>query len=134
MSPVDGPLAPRTAASRWISVVFAFLAVPAVSLGIFDPIEGGMALVASLIPVSIARFVSGIRLPRILWIPLVTSFVTGVTTIVLAVQAMPDSRTPAVNAALWIYEAAVVVTIVGSIRYAAMVWQGTRDWSASSGA
>ena len=132
MSPVDGPIAPRTAASRWISVAFAFIAVPAVSLGIFDPIEGGMALVASLIPVSIARFVSGIHLPRILWIPLVVSFVTGVLTIVLAVQAMPDSRTPVVNAALWLYEGSVVVTIVGAVRYAAMVWQGTRDWSSGS--
>lgn len=131
MSPVDGPLAPRTAASRWISVVFAFLSVPAVSLGIFDPIEGGMALVASLVPVSIARFVSGIRLPRILWIPLVTSFVTGIATIVLAVQAMPDSMTAAVTTALWMYEASVVVTIVGSVRYAVMVWRGTRDWSSA---
>ncbi|MBU3994678.1 MAG: hypothetical protein KKF42_02705 [Actinobacteria bacterium] len=52
-------------ARRWIAVVLAILAVPLLVLGLIDPLEGGIALLAVVVLGIIVWLLSRVRPPKL---------------------------------------------------------------------
>lgn len=111
---------------RGAAIVFAILAVPVVMFGLFDPLEGGMALLASAVPLLLARLLSRVPFPPLLSIPYAVAIVTGASAIGVAV-ALPDQEPPILQLLLVAYELSVAFAIVGSVVNAVNVVRRTRD-------
>ena len=96
------------------------VSLPIVFLGLIDPLEGGIALLLSLITLSAAFAIAGSMPSKALWIPFGMSIVVGVITILVAIFGMDRANNqpqmlPLIGL-LWIYRALVVVTLVGLVR------------------
>lgn len=110
---------------RAAAVILAIAAVPVVMLGLFDPLEGGMALLASAVPLLLARLLSRVPFPALLAIPYAVAVVTGASAIGVAV-ALPDQEPLILRLLLAAYELSVGVAIVGSVVNAVTVVRRTR--------
>ena len=69
---MNGSAAPQTQIApirRIAAIASAVLAVPLVMLGIFDPLEGGIALLSSAVPLLAARLLSRVPFPVLLSLP-----------------------------------------------------------------
>ena len=93
------------------------------SLGLIDPLEGGIALIAAGAIYLVASLIAAKAPPRYLWIPYVIAVVIGVVVLVLATLNLDSGEREGglwifVMTLLWLYRVAVLVTFVGSIIYA----------------
>lgn len=72
---------------RIAAAVLGGLALPLLVLGLIDPLEGGLALLAAVAAVALAHVLSGVPVPRLLWI----SILGGVLYVVRLVRAARPS-------------------------------------------
>lgn len=103
-----------------IGKVLLVLALPLVLLGLIDPLEGGIALVAALVVYAVGFSLLHRRPPRYLWIPMVVSLVIGALTLGYAVSTLEFTTGPsrldrAVVVGLWAYRLSVLATLVGGV-------------------
>lgn len=113
------------AARRVAAIAFAVVAVGFVAFGIFDPLEGGMALLMGIIPLAAARVLSQVPFPNLLRYPFAVAIVSGVIAIVLAINT-GDGTPPAVWALVAVYEVSVAISIIGSVANVVAIVRGTR--------
>lgn len=109
-----------------IAIALAVVAVPFVFLGLIDPLEGGIALLAAIALGVVARLLSRVPFPKLTWIPMVTAVAIGVITLGLAILPAPVETAQGVGRGglwlpiivlLWTYRIAVVVALVGAVAY-----------------
>lgn len=112
---------------RIIAVVIAVLTVPVVVLGLIDPLEGGLALIAAGGLVLGTRLLARVNVPRLEWIAWAVAIGVGAGAILLAVALPQEARStgegglfslsPVLITALLAYELAVMATIAGAVLY-----------------
>ncbi len=105
----------RKIATRTLFIV----AIPLLILGLIDPLEGGLALIAALI-VYVVGFLLCKQLPgKILWIPFALAAVIGTVVLLFAIfgndRVDGEGQMPPLIIGLMLYRAAVVATVVGSV-------------------
>ena len=101
------------------SIGLFLLALPLVFLGVIDPLEGGLALIAALLVYMVAFLLAGHGPSKVLWIPFVCAVAIGVLVLVLAIFG-PDrvgAQGPFIPLLIgnWVYRAAVIATLVGAV-------------------
>lgn len=127
-------------ARRWIAVVLAILAVPLLVLGLIDPLEGGIALLAVVVLGIIVWLLSRVRPPKLAWIALLATVIVGAITLGIAIAMIPPGGTPEGAAEVtvanpmrwlaginWIYRAGVVVTAVGWVMWIVRLIRAARS-------
>ena len=108
-----------------IGLVLAALTVPLLVLGIFDPMEGGVAMLVAGILLLATWLVSRIPVPRLEWIAWTATMVAAVVTDAIAGllwnQGITGPGGTGVPWWLWLlagaYEVGVVVTAAGGVWY-----------------
>lgn len=112
------------------------VSLPIVFLGLIDPLEGGIALLISLITLGAAFAMAGSWPSKSLWIPFVLSVVVGVITILVAIFGMDRANNQPqmlpLIALLWIYRALVVVTLIGLVREIILAFRGEKPSDSTS--
>ena len=116
---------------RIIAVALAVLALPLLVLGLVDPLEGGIALLAAIAIGVVAWALSRVRPPALLWISLLATVAVGALTLGLAVIENPPGSEggSAANpifpliALLWAWRAGVLVVVAGAILYLARLFR-----------
>lgn len=108
---------------RIIAFILMILVLPLLVLGLIDPLEGGIALIAAMVIYVVAFVLAGHRPPGMLWIPFVVAIVVGALTLWFAIANLEFTSTPEplnlpVRIGIWVYRAAVALTLVGGIRVA----------------
>lgn len=108
-----------SAARRNTSRSLFIIALPLVFLGLIDPLEGGLALIAASLVYLVAFLVAGRGPNKILWIPFVSAVGIGLVVLGLAIFGMDrvDNQPQLIPLSLgnWIYRAAVLVTLAGAV-------------------
>jgi hypothetical protein len=113
----------------------AVLTIPLLILGLIDPLEGGVALLAAAILIAGTRLVSKVPIPRLEWISWVVAMLVGIAAIAWAMlERMAQNQAPGgieglpigVIAMLVIYEIAVVVTVAGGVQYVVRLARSVR--------
>lgn len=112
-----------------IALVFFTLALPLVFVGLIDPLEGGLALLAALAVYVVGFGIAGRWPARYLWIPYVLAVVVGALVLTVAIVTLepgPErgSILPLLIAGNWVYRVAVLATLVGGVL---TVWFAIRD-------
>lgn len=121
-------------ARQVIGLVLVIIALPLVVIGLIDPLEGGIALLAGLLLGLVAWLVSRVPVPTFTWISLAATLAFGALTLVLALTLPPVEMGPdmAANpvmgrwylAALnWVWRIGVLVTFAGGIWYVVRIVQ-----------
>lgn len=114
-----------------IAVIAALLLVP----GLIDPLEGGIALLATTVVLVAVRLVSRVPVPKLAWIAVSVAIALGVTILSLVVFTEPPEGTgagvpnPFSGAAvglLWVYRAAVLVAFAGAVQYVVRIVRAAR--------
>lgn len=117
------------------ALVLAVLALPLLILGLIDPLEGGLALIAAIVLGVIVRLLSREPFPRFTWISVLTALGIGALVLGIALlrvpQAGPDGSVPSplsggLVALLWVYRVAVLVAIAGAVVYVLRVIRAVR--------
>ena len=114
--------------------MLVIVAMPFVFIGLIDPLEGGIALIAGLLLGLVAWLVSRVPVPVFTWVSLAATLAVGAVTLVLAVTLPPIEMGPdmAANpvtgrwylAALnWVWRFGVLVTLAGAIWYVVRIVQ-----------
>lgn len=102
-----------------IGKVLTILALPVVSLGLVDPLEGGLALIVATLIYVLAFWLLKKAPSRWLWIPFLATLVIGGGTILLAVFEDREGQfgplPPPVIVGLWLYRVAVLAALVGAL-------------------
>jgi hypothetical protein len=107
-------------------LVLVILTIPALVLGLLDPLEGGIAMLVAGALILTTRLVSRVEVPRVEWIAWFASVVTGAAAIAGAtwinvqrgyVIGGPGAQPWWVIALVIGYEVGVVVTLVGGVQY-----------------
>lgn len=125
------------------SLILGIVALPVIFIGLVDPLEGGIALLVAVGLGVGVRLLSGVPLPRLLWIAMVTTVGVGILALVLAVIAMPTETVqevgPEVTAPnplnagvrilLWVYRLGVLVVLAGGVFYLVRIAQALRGSS-----
>ena len=127
-------------ARRWIAVVLAILAVPLLVLGLIDPLEGGIALLAVVVLGIIVWLLSRVRPPKLAWIALLATVAIGAITLGIAIAMIPPGGTPEGAAEVtvanpfrwlfalnWVYRLGVVVTAVGWVMWIVRLIRAARS-------
>jgi len=116
----------------------AIIAVPVVFIGLIDPLEGGVALLAAFLIGVAVRLLARVRVPRVLWISLTSTAIIGVVVLAIALLGSPQNQTvsqdvtaanpgiPVSVVLMWIYRAGVVATLVGTLIYIARLGKALR--------
>lgn len=121
-------------ARQVIGLALVIAALPLVFIGLIDPLEGGIALVAGLLLGLVAWLVSRVPVPRFTWISLAATLAFGALTLGLAltlppVEMGPDTvGNPVVGrwylaAMNWVWRIGVLVTFAGGIWYVVRIVQ-----------
>ena len=117
-----------------IGLVLAILTIPVVALGMFDPLEGGMAMLAAGVLVLVTWLTSRVPVPRLEWISWVATMTAAVISLTSAVLLRTAEVTgPGLGLPWWLvglialYEAGVVVTFAGGIWYCLRLLRTVRD-------
>lgn len=121
-------------ARRIIGAVIACVMVLVLVPGLIDPLEGGIALLLGGILAGFAWILGRTPLPRLGWISWLAAVGVGVLAIAIAVLTDPGTRAqeglaglpPILLLLLAGYEAAVLLTIAGGVRYAIACIQRAR--------
>ena len=105
--------------ARQISgLVLGILTVPVLVLGLLDPIEGGMALLAGGVLLVVVYLVSRVPVPRLVWIPWLSAVAFGAASLIAVAQYWPSVPYPWWVWALVVgYEVAAAITAAGGIVY-----------------
>lgn len=94
-------------------------AIPLTLLGLIDPLEGGLALLAALIVYAAGFLIYGRGPDKILWIPFVVASLIGLIVLLFAIFGLDrvgeEGQMPPLIIGLMVYRAAVAVTLVGSV-------------------
>lgn len=117
-----------------IGLVLVILALPLVVIGLIDPLEGGIALLAGLLLGLVAWLVSRVPVPTFTWISLAATLAIGALTLVLALTLPPVEMGPdmAANPVMgrwylaamnWVWRIGVLVTFVGVVWYVVRIVQ-----------
>jgi hypothetical protein len=110
---------------RIIAAVLKFIALPLLVLGLIEPLEGGIALLAAIVVGLAVGALSRVRLPALLWISLLATVAVGVLTIGLALIENPPGTMggtagnpvfPLV-ALVWVWRAGVIIVAAGAVLY-----------------
>jgi hypothetical protein len=110
----------------WIALVLAVVALPLLVLGLIDPLEGGIALLAAVVVGAGVWLVSKIPPPRLAWIALLATVVSGGIVLGIAIAAsQPGADTGSSELSpiepwlwlLWVYRLGVLVTVAGWIQW-----------------
>ncbi|MEY3733272.1 MAG: hypothetical protein RL347_631 [Actinomycetota bacterium] len=117
-----------------VALVLSIAAVPFVLLGLIDPLEGGLVLLLALVIGLTAWGLSGVRPPRITWLPFVITLGIAVVTLALAlghpasggVETTADAVGIAIRFLVWVYRLSVVVTFIGAVVYVVRIAQALR--------
>ena len=115
-------------ARQVVSLIVFVLALPLVFLGLIDPLEGGIALLAALTVYLVGFGVAGHWPSTLLWIPFVAAVVVGGITLGYAILTNepgpgPGRNLPILMAGVWAYRVAVIATLVGGVL---TVWQSVQ--------
>lgn len=102
-----------------IGRVLVILALPFVFLGLIDPLEGGLALIAATFIYVLAFWLLRQAPSRWLWIPFLATLLIGGGTILLAIFGGREGEfgpmPPPLIIGLWLYRAAVVAALFGAL-------------------
>jgi len=121
-------------ARQVIGLVLVIIALPLVVVGLIDPLEGGIALLAGLLLGLIAWLVSRVPVPTFTWISLAATIAVGALTLILAVTLPPIEMGPdmAANPVTgrwylatmnWVWRLGVLACFAGAIWYLAKIVQ-----------
>ena len=121
-------------ARQVIGLVLVIIALPLVVIGLIDPLEGGIALLAGLLLGLVAWLVSRVPVPTFTWISLAATLAFGALTLVLALTLPPVEMGPdmAANPVMgrwylaamnWVWRIGVLVTFAGGIWYVVRIVQ-----------
>ncbi len=121
-------------ARRIIGACIACLMVLVFVPGLIDPLEGGVALLLGGILAGLAWLIGRTPLPRLGWISWSVAIAVGGLAIAIATLTDPGTRAqegltglpPVLILLLAGYEAAVLLTIAGGVRYAIACIQRAR--------
>lgn len=122
-------------ARQIIAIIFAVVTVLVIFVGLIDPLEGGIALLVAVALVVAVRLLSGVPVPKWLWIPMSAAIGVGVLILSIVIFANPGSPgggdvpnpiNGAVIALLWAYRAIVLVALAGAIVYVVRLIRGLR--------
>lgn len=108
---------------RIIAFILMILVLPVLVLGLIDPLEGGIALIAVFVIYAVAFVVAGQKPPGILWIPFLIAIVIGALTLAYAITTLEFTPRPTalilpLQIGNWIYRIAVILTLISGIRVA----------------
>lgn len=116
-----------------VSLVLAMASIPILTLGLIDPLEGGVALLLGFLIGFAIRLLSGIPVPRFAWIALVVTAAIGVLALALAipqfsagmpdVAAEPQAAFRPLALLRWGWRLGVLAVIAGAVWYAARIVQ-----------
>lgn len=121
---------------RIVAIVLAFIALPLLALGLIDPLEGGIALLAAIVIGVVIWAFARVRLPALLWVSLILTVAVGALTIGLAILENPpagseggEAITPPIPlvSMLWVWRAGVLVVAAGAILYIVRLFQSLRN-------
>lgn len=121
---------------RIVAIVLAFIALPLLVLGLIDPLEGGIALLAGITLGVAVWALSRVPLPKLLWISLIATVALGAITLGLAIVFAPQESGPGaagnpiaggVIGLLWLWRAGVVVILAGAIVYLVRLFTSLRE-------
>ncbi len=117
------------------AIVLGAISVPLVVLGLIDPLEGGISLVAAIVLIVVARLLAAPAAPRLLWIPSIVAVALGAAALAVALFSPPRvgadgtvarSGDLAVTMLVWGYRLAVLVVVAGAVLYVARLVRATR--------
>lgn len=107
-----------------IGLVLTILTIPALALGLFDPIEGGMALLVAGLLILATRLVSRVPVPRLEWMSWVVTIGVAVAALASAGLLRAAEITGSGQGLPWwlvtlivMFELGVVVTFAGGVWY-----------------
>jgi hypothetical protein len=101
-----------------IGLVLSILTVPVLVLGLLDPVEGGVAMLVAGLLILLTFAVSRVAVPRLEWIPWLTSVAAGASALAAVPHYYPLEPYPWwVWALVVVYEVAVAVTVAGGVAY-----------------
>ncbi|MBM7503022.1 hypothetical protein ACFPER_06040 [Agromyces aurantiacus] len=121
---------------RIIAIVLAFVSLPAVVLGLIDPLEGGIALLVGIALIGAVWALSRVAPPKLLWISLVATVALGAITLGLAMVSGPETEAGTVGnpvldqplvSLLWLWRAGIVVVLAGGIVYLVRLFRSLRE-------
>ena len=105
-----------------ISRALLFVAIPALVLGLFDPLEGGMGLLIAIAIYAIAYGLIRSKPPKTLWIPLAATFGFALVTIAVAVMVAETPQAEGLPFYLMVmiavYELGALITLIAGIHTA----------------
>lgn len=105
-----------------ISKALLFVAIPALILGLFDPLEGGLGLLIATAIYTVAFGLIRSKPPRTLWIPLASTVVFAALTVAVAVLVSETSQAEGLPgyliAMIVIYELGAFVTLLAGVHTA----------------
>ena len=118
-----------SSARKIIARALLIASLPLVFLGLIDPLEGGIALLLSLLTLSAAFLAAGYWPKKALWVPFVLAIAVGAIALLVAIFGIDrvDNEPPMfpLMALLWLYRVMVVVTLVGLVREVIRAFRGT---------
>lgn len=119
---------------KTIGVVLAVIAVPLTFLSIFDPLEGGMALLATFALNRVIRVLTGVPTNRLYLWSFVTAFVVGATAIAFAVAGDGDADRPnqIARSLAYLYAGITLFVTMGAAQYAWTLVTARRAGTAAS--
>jgi hypothetical protein len=108
---------------RVVALVIAILALPLLFLGLIDPLEGGIALIAAVVLGVGVRLLSKVPIPGLLWIPIAAAFAFGALALTFAIVEDQQQRAPdqapnpltSVQLLVVAYRLAVLVALAGAV-------------------
>ncbi len=117
-----------------IGLVLAILTVPVLALGMFDPMEGGTAMLVAGLLLLTTWLVSRVPVPRLEWIGWTTAVGLAVAALTSAVLLRTAEVTgPGLVLPWWLvaliaaYELGVLVTFAGGVWYVIRLLHVVRD-------
>lgn len=117
-----------------IGLVLGILTIPVLALGIFDPLEGGMAMLMAGAIIVATWLISRVPVPRLEWVAWVATAALSGTALTSAVLLRTAEVTgPGLGIPWWLvaliagYELGVVVTFAGGVWYVVRLLRVVRD-------
>ena len=122
------------------SLILGIVTLPVIFVGLIDPLEGGLALLLALGLGVAVRLLSGVPVPRLLWIAMVATLGVGVLVLALVIggeaseavrEVGPEVPAPnplnlGARILLWVYRIGVLVVLIWAIVYVVRIAQALR--------
>lgn len=122
------------------SLILGIVTLPVLFAGLFDPLEGGIALLVAVGLGVGVRLLSAVPLPRLTWISMLATMGVGILALVLAFVQMPSEAvqevgpeatapnplSAGVRLLVWVYRLGVLVVLVGGVVYLVRIGRALR--------